>query len=81
MLKSGDFNYVATDIKAVTDGVSPYGAIVKVILETCLLTDDEVVKACQISKDSGAAFVKTSTGFGSSGATAHHDQTARHHTG
>jgi len=81
MLKSGNFSCVAADIKAVTAGVSPYGAIVKVILETCLLTDDEVVKACQISKDSGAAFVKTSTGFGSSGATAHHVKLMRNTVG
>ena len=42
------------------------------ILETCLLTDDEVIKACQLAQNAGAAFVKTSTGFSTGGATAHH---------
>jgi deoxyribose-phosphate aldolase len=46
-------------------------ALVKVILETCLLTDEEKVKACELSKNAGANFVKTSTGFNKGGATAH----------
>jgi deoxyribose-phosphate aldolase len=68
-LKSGDFNAVRDDIAAVAEPARASGAIVKVILETCLLTDDEKVAACRLAVDGGAAFVKTSTGFGSAGAT------------
>lgn len=71
-LKEGRSAYVRTDIKEVVDAARSGGAIVKVILETCLLTDEEVVKACQLAKEAGAAFVKTSTGFSTGGATAHH---------
>jgi len=71
-LKEGEWDYVYADIAAVVWAASHYGAIVKVILETCMLTDEEIVRACQISEEAGAAFVKTSTGFGSGGATAHH---------
>lgn len=71
-LKEGRFQFVEADIKAVVDGASKGGAIVKVILETCLLTDEEIVKACLLSESAGAAFVKTSTGFSTGGATAHH---------
>jgi deoxyribose-phosphate aldolase len=66
-LKEKDFNYVKRDIKAVVTASS--GALVKVILETALLTDDEKRAACQISVEAGAHFVKTSTGFGGGGAT------------
>ncbi len=71
-MKEKDYTYVYADIAAVVWMASHYGAIVKVILETCQLTDEEIVKACQISEQAGAAFVKTSTGFSSGGATAHH---------
>ncbi len=67
-LKSGDIDYVLNDIKAVVKAASG-SAIVKVIIECCLLTDEEKVKACQLSKQAGAAFVKTSTGFSKGGAT------------
>jgi deoxyribose-phosphate aldolase len=66
-LKSGDETAVFEDIEAVVEAAKPYG--VKVILETALLTDPEKVKACQLAKKAGAAFVKTSTGFAKSGAT------------
>lgn len=72
MLKAGENSYVEEDIRAVVDAAGKYGAIVKVILETCLLTDEEVVKACNLSKSAGARFVKTSTGFSTGGATVHH---------
>lgn len=72
VFKSGDFDYVKNDIAAVVKTASEYGSIVKVILETCLLSDEEIIKACQISKEAGARFVKTSTGFNSGGATTHH---------
>ena len=67
-LKDKDFDLVYRDIKAVVDA-SEGQAIVKVILETCLLTEDEKIKACELAKKAGAYFVKTSTGFGSGGAT------------
>ena len=65
--KAGDWASVQADISAVVNAAKP--AIVKVIIETCLLTDDEKVKACLAAKAAGAAFVKTSTGFSTGGAT------------
>lgn len=67
-LKSGDYDLVSRDIKAVVDAAQGK-AIVKVILETALLTDEEKVKGCLLAKYAGADFVKTSTGFGPGGAT------------
>ncbi len=67
-LKSKKYDDVKSDIKAVVDAAKGK-ALVKVILETCLLTDEEKVKACEISKEVGADFVKTSTGFSTGGAT------------
>ena len=67
-IKSGDWDLVERDVAGVvkaTDGK----AGVKVILETCLLTDEEKVKACTICTKAGAAFVKTSTGYSKGGAT------------
>ena len=69
-LKSGDDAAVRDDIAAVVGAARP-GVLVKVILETCLLTDEEKVRACRLSREAGAHFVKTSTGFSSGGATAH----------
>lgn len=71
-LKEGRYRFAEEDIRAVVKAAEKGGAIVKVILETCLLTDEEVVKACKLAKSAGAAFVKTSTGFSAAGATAHH---------
>ncbi|HEY4554343.1 MAG TPA: deoxyribose-phosphate aldolase [Bacillaceae bacterium] len=68
-LKSGDEALAERDIQAVA-AAAKGKALVKVIIETCLLTDDEKEKACQIAKRAGADFVKTSTGFSSGGATA-----------
>lgn len=68
-LKSGDFKYVFTDVQQVVLTAKPKRLITKVILETCLLTDEEKIKACLICKEAGADFVKTSTGFSKSGAT------------
>ena len=68
-LLSGEDEQVAADIKAVVDAAHRHGAIVKVILENCYLTDELKVKACRICEAVGADFVKTSTGFGSGGAT------------
>lgn len=69
--KSGDNDYVRDDIRAVADATHNFGGILKVILETCLLTDDEIVEACKLSMEAGADFVKTSTGFSTGGATEH----------
>lgn len=66
--KSGNWSLVEEDVKAVVHA-SRGRALVKVILETCLLTDEEKVKACTICKLAGADFVKTSTGFSTGGAT------------
>jgi deoxyribose-phosphate aldolase len=68
-LLSGDMDYVTQEIRAVVEPAHSRGAIVKVILENCYLTDELKVKACQICEAVGADFVKTSTGFGTSGAT------------
>ena len=66
-LKSRNFDLVERDIRAVVEAAK--GTLVKVIIENCLLTDDEKVKACQIAQKAGADFVKTSTGFSTGGAT------------
>lgn len=67
-LKDGNFDLVREDIKAVVDAAN--GTLVKVIIESCLLTDEEKVKACELAVEAGADFVKTSTGFSTGGATA-----------
>ena len=71
-LKSGNFDLVEHDIRAVVNTCKAYvpPALVKVIIETCLLTDEEKVRACQAAQACGADFVKTSTGFSTGGATA-----------
>lgn len=66
-LKDKDYDVVSNDIKAVKKACGQ--ALLKVIIETCLLTDEEKVKACELAKESGADFVKTSTGFSTGGAT------------
>jgi deoxyribose-phosphate aldolase len=68
-LKSGDLRTVERDIEAVVEPCRQCGAVSKVIIEAALLTDDEKVTACTLSKAAGADFVKTSTGFGPGGAT------------
>jgi len=67
-IKSGDANGAQADIHAVRQAAGS-GRILKVIIETCLLTEKEKILACEISKAAGADFVKTSTGFSSGGAT------------
>jgi len=69
-LKSGDLRTVERDIDAVVDACRQCGALSKVIIEAALLTDEEKITACTLSKAAGADFVKTSTGFASGGATA-----------
>jgi deoxyribose-phosphate aldolase len=69
-LKADELANVAHDIRQVVRVAHQYDAIVKVIIETCLLTEEEKIKACLIAKSMGADFVKTSTGFAGGGATA-----------
>ncbi len=69
-LKSKDYHTVAQEIKGVVENAD--NRVVKVIIETCYLTNDEIVKACEIAVDQKATFVKTSTGFGTGGATIEH---------
>lgn len=68
-LKDADYDVVREDIRAVKEACGEK-AILKVIIETCLLTEEEKVKACELSKEAGADFVKTSTGFSTGGAKA-----------
>lgn len=67
--KEHDFDYIREEIKAVVGAAS--GKLVKVIIETCYLTDEEKVEVCRAASLAGAQFVKTSTGFGTGGATVH----------
>lgn len=66
---SGDYDYVLKDIKAVVDVAHKHGVIVKVIQESGFLTLEQVAKACELSLEAGADFVKTSTGFAGTSAT------------
>ena len=68
-VKSGDWQYVQDDMSSLAQVCHQQGAILKVILETCLLTEEEKRKACEIAKRAGVDFVKTSTGFSTGGAT------------
>ena len=70
-LKAHEDSYVRDEIAAVTAAAHSANAIVKVIIEAVLLTDEEKVRACELAKQAGADFVKTSTGFASGGATLH----------
>ncbi len=69
MLKAGNDEYVQKDIEAVVKAAN--GKLVKVIIETCLLTDEEKIRVCKLAKAAGADYVKTSTGFSTGGATTH----------
>lgn len=70
-LKSGEDDFVEQDIRGVVEVSRRGGALTKVILECALLTDQEKVRGCRLAQAAGADFVKTSTGFGPGGATAH----------
>lgn len=65
----GDYDYVKDEISMLADTAHRAGAILKVIIETCYLNDEQKVKACQLAEEAGADFVKTSTGYGSKGCT------------
>ena len=70
-MRAGNYDYVKQDIHAVVEACHPK-AHVKVILETCLLTEEQIIKACELCVAAGADFVKTSTGFSTKGATVEH---------
>lgn len=76
LLKDKEYDAVENDIKAVVN-VAKGKALTKVIIEACLLTDEEKIMACKLAKKSGADFVKTSTGFSTGGATVHDVQLMR----
>lgn len=81
-VKEGDFDYIFEEIYAVRCACNDARSdskniILKVILETCCLTDEEIIKCCLEAKKAGADFVKTSTGFAASGATVHHVELMR----
>ncbi len=80
-LKSKDYALVERDTAMVARACHAGGAILKVIIEAALLTDEEKVIACQLAKAAGADYVKTSTGFGPGGATAHDVALMRHAVG
>ena len=67
MLRAGEYDFVLDEIKAVKAACG--GKLLKVIIETCLLTDEEKIKMCEIVSQSGADYIKTSTGFSKGGAT------------
>ncbi|RJQ42264.1 MAG: deoxyribose-phosphate aldolase [Anaerolineaceae bacterium] len=68
-LISGEYDYVENDIRQVVECAHPHGINVKVIFENCFLTKEMIVKACELTEKAGADFVKTSTGYGTGGAT------------
>lgn len=78
---SGDWNYVSDEIRALTKGTHDGGAKIKVIFENCYLNDEQKIRLCEICTDAGADWVKTSTGYGSGGATMEDLQLMRKHAG
>jgi len=79
LLREGKYQYVRKDIIAVVE--ASYPAHVKVILENCYLTDEQIIKGCELSVEAGAKFVKTSTGFGAFGAFPQHVKLMRETVG
>lgn len=79
MLKAGDYDYVLNEIKEIKNACGSH--ILKVIIETCLLTDDEKIKMCELVTKSGADFIKTSTGFSTNGATFNDVKLFKDHVG
>jgi deoxyribose-phosphate aldolase len=71
-VKDGHWDAVESEMQQLTDMSHKYGVPCKVILETCYLEDDQIVKICEIAKKTGIDYVKTSTGMGPGGATVHH---------
>lgn len=79
MLKAGNYDYVLKEIQEIKDACQ--GRILKVIIETCLLSEEEKVKMCELVTKSGADFIKTSTGFSTAGATFADIETFAKHVG
>jgi deoxyribose-phosphate aldolase len=77
--KTGDWSHVRNDIDSMTRSVHLKGKVIKVILECGLMTDEELIRLCEICTDLGVDFVKTSTGFNGSGASVAHVQLLRKH--
>ena len=77
--KDGEYDYIVREIRDVVEAADD--RVVKVILETCLLTNDEIAQACKLVAQAQAHFVKTSTGFGSAGATLEHVRLMRETVG
>lgn len=71
-LKESRYEYIEDELATLAAICHEDGSLLKVILETCLLTDEEIVKGCQLAVKAGADFVKTSTGFSTGGATPRH---------
>lgn len=78
-LKAGNYDYVLNEIRQLKDVCGEL--ILKVIIETCLLTDEEKIKMCQLVTEAGADFIKTSTGFSTAGATLHDVELFAKHVG
>jgi deoxyribose-phosphate aldolase len=78
-VKNGRFDYTLTEIKLINEVCG--GKILKVIIETCYLTEDEKIRLCNIVTEAGADFIKTSTGFGTAGATLADVQLFKKHIG
>lgn len=71
-VKDGDYEYIRKEMQSITAICRKHDILIKVILETCYLSEEEIVKICEIAKDVKPDFVKTSTGFGTAGATVEH---------
>lgn len=78
-VKAGDYDKVLAEIKAIKEACS--GKLLKVIIETCLLTEEEKIKMCEVVTESGADYIKTSTGFSTGGATFADVELMRKHVG
>lgn len=78
-LKAGNYEYVENEIKSLKQACGD--KVLKVIIETCLLTDEEKIKMCKLVTNAGADFIKTSTGFSTAGATFHDVELFRNHVG
>lgn len=78
-VKAGDYDKVLVEIKAIKEACC--GKLLKVIIETCLLTEEEKIKMCEVVTQSGAEYIKTSTGFSTSGATFEDVKLMRTHVG
>ncbi len=81
MLKAKNYEYVYNEICEINQACTTCGKILKVIIETCLLTEEEIIKMCEIVTKANVAFIKTSTGFSTSGATFENVELMKKHVG